>query len=281
MASLRSAHENAPAAEEPGNGGRRGTVQSVTRSIRLLEEIAESAEIGLTELTRRTGLRPSTVHRLLATLIECGYVVQGPHSNRYRLGHRVAALSGTIDERLARLRAAARPSLTELRDEYDETTNLSVLDGLNIVYVDQLASARAVRMFTRIGSRVPAYATGAGKAMLAFAPEAVRAELLAAGPYERFASNTITTPERLAEELERVRKRGYALDREEYDEGVACAAAPIFDHTGGAIGAISVSGPASRMYRMDLTHLAEQVAEGALRTSRELGHRAGDAGADA
>jgi IclR family acetate operon transcriptional repressor len=249
----------------------RGTVQSVVRSLRLLEEIAASAETGLIELTRRTGLSPSTTHRLLATLIECGYVVQGPSSNRYRLGHRVAALSGSIDDRLARLRAAAQPAMTKLRDAYDETVNLSVLDGLSIVYVDQLGSSRAVRMFTRIGSHVPAYATGAGKAMLAFSPDVLLEELYAAAPYEQFAPNTMTTAERLREEFERVRGRGYALDREEYDEGVVCVAAPIFNHAGG-LGALSVSGPASRMYRMDLSLIGEQVAAHGLEISRELGH---------
>jgi IclR family acetate operon transcriptional repressor len=228
----------------------------------------------LTELTRRTGLSPSTTHRLLATLIECGYVVQGPNSNRYRLGHRVAALSGSIDDRLARMRAAAHPWMSQLRDEYDETTNLSVLDRFNLVYVDQLASSRAVRMFTRIGSHVPAHATGSGKAMLAFAPDAVLAELYALAPYERYAPNTITTAERMREELERVRARGYALDREEYDEGVACVAAPIFNHAGAVQGAISLSGPASRMYRLDLTLAGEKVAELGLKVSRELGYGA-------
>jgi IclR family acetate operon transcriptional repressor len=249
----------------------RGTVQSVVRSLRLREEIAASAETGLIELTRRTGLSPSTTHRLLATLIECGYVVQGPSSNRYRLGHRVAALSGSIDDRLARLRAAAQPAMTKLRDAHDETVNLSVLDGLNLVYVDQLGSSRAVRMFTRIGSHVPAYATGSGKAMLAFSPDTLLDELYAAEPYEQFAPNTITTAERLREELERVRGRGFALDREEYDEGVVCVAAPIFNHSGG-LGALSVSGPASRMYRMDRTLIGEQVAAHGLEISRELGH---------
>jgi DNA-binding IclR family transcriptional regulator len=246
-------------------------VQSVARSLRLLEEIAASAETGLTELTRRTGLSPSTTHRLLATLIECGYVVQGPRSNQYRLGHRAAALSGSIDDRLARLRAAAHPAMSELRDRYDETTNLSVLDGLNLVYVDQLGSSRAVRMFTRIGSRVPAYATGAGKAMLAFADQSVLEDLYAQAPYEQFAPNTITTAERLRDELERIRARGYALDREEYDEGVVCVAAPIFSHAG-VTGALSVSGPASRMYRMDLTLAGEQLAASTLAVSRDLGH---------
>lgn len=251
----------------------RGTVQSVARSLRLLEEIAASAETGLIELTRRTGLSPSTTHRLLATLIECGYVVQGPSSNRYRLGHRVAALSGSIDDRLARLRAAASPSMTMLRDEYDETTNLSVLDRFNLVYVDQLGSSRAVRMFTRIGSHVPAYATGSGKAMLAFSPDSLLQEVYALAPYEQFAPNTITTADRLREELDRIRARGYALDREEYDEGVVCVAAPIFNH-GGILGALSISGPASRMYRTDLTLAGEKVAEYALQISRELGHSA-------
>jgi IclR family acetate operon transcriptional repressor len=251
----------------------RGTVQSVARSLRLLEEIAASAETGLIELTRRTGLSPSTTHRLLATLIECGYVVQGPSSNRYRLGHRVAALSGSIDDRLARLRAAASPSMTRLRDEYDETTNLSVLDRFNLVYVDQLGSSRAVRMFTRIGSHVPAYATGSGKAMLAFSADSLLEEVYALAPYEQFAPNTITSADRLREELERIRARGYALDREEYDEGVVCVAAPIFNH-GGVLGALSISGPASRMYRADLTLAGEKVAEYALEISRELGHSA-------
>ncbi|HWK26367.1 MAG TPA: IclR family transcriptional regulator [Solirubrobacter sp.] len=258
--------------QTPADDGRsRGTVQSVVRSLRLLEEIAASAEIGLIELTRRTGLSPSTTHRLLATLIECGYVVQGPSSNRYRLGHRVAALSGSIDDRLARLRAAAQPAMIKLRDAHDETVNLSVLDGLNLVYVDQLGSSRAVRMFTRIGSHVPAYATGSGKAMLAFSSDALQEELYAAEPYEQFAPNTITAAERLREELTRIRSRGYALDREEYDEGVVCVAAPIFNHAGG-LGALSVSGPASRMYRMDLSLIGEQVAAYGLEISRELGY---------
>ena len=264
-----AASDGEPTRAEDGRS--RGTVQSVVRSLRLLEEIAASAETGLIELTRRTGLSPSTTHRLLATLIECGYVVQGPNSNRYRLGHRVAALSGSIDDRLARLRAAARPSMSRLRDEYDETTNLSVLDGHNLVYVDQLGSSRAVRMFTRIGSHVPAYATGSGKAMLAFSPESLLEELYATEPYEQFAPNTVTSAERLREELERIRGRGYALDREEYDEGVVCVAAPIFNHAG-VLGALSVSGPASRMYRLDLALAGEQVAGAGLEISRELGY---------
>ena len=252
----------------------RGVVQSVVRSLQLLEAIAASAEVGLTELTRRTGLSPSTTHRLLATLVECGYVVQGPHSNRYRLGHRVAALSGSIDERLARLRAAAAPRMSRLSEEYDETINLSVLDRLDVVYVDQLPSSRAVRMFTRIGSHVPAYATAAGKAMLAFAPAALLEELYARAPYEQHGPNTITTAERMREELERVRARGYALDREEYDEGVVCVGAPIFTHGSGIGGAMSMSGPASRMYRLDLSHVGEQLVQSALAISRELGYDA-------
>ena len=123
--------------------------------------------------------------------------------------------------------------MTRLRDEYDETTNLSVLDHLNLVYVDQLAQLARGRMFTRIGSHVPAYATGSGKAMLAFSPESLLERAAAPSRYEQFAPNTITTSTACASELERVRGRGYALDREEYDEGVVCVAAPIFNHAAG------------------------------------------------
>jgi DNA-binding IclR family transcriptional regulator len=248
-------------------------VQSVVRSLRLLEEIAGSAEVGLADLARATGLRPSTAHRLLATLIECGYVTQSAYSSRYRLGRRVLGLAGAMENRLARLRAAARPCLEQLREEFDETTNLGVLDRFSLVYVDQLESSRAVRMFTRIGSSVPAFATGAGKAMLAFQPDTTVEELLAREPFQQLTPNTIATAARLREELERIRRRGYALDREEYEEGVVCVAAPIFGEGGEVQAAVSISGPAARMQRLDLADTGERLARATLETSRELGYK--------
>lgn len=247
-------------------------VQSVARSLALLEAVASESEVGLVELAQRTGLQPSTAHRLLSTLIECGYVVQNARTSRYRLGHKVVELTGSAEQRLRRLRAVVRPHLETLRDLTDETTNLVVLDRFNAIYVDQCESSRAVRMFAEIGRTVPAHASASGKAMLAFSTDGVVERLCARASLEALTSQTLTDPERLRLELARVRARGYAVDNEEFEEGVVCVAAPIFTSGGAVLAAVSVSGPAGRMHRRDLAGLGEAVAESMLSVSAELGY---------
>jgi DNA-binding IclR family transcriptional regulator len=252
-------------------------VQSVVRSFELLEAVAAADEAGLVELANRTGLQPSTTHRLLATLIECGYVVQDAQTSRYRLSLKVVELAGGPEHRTERLRTAVRPHLLAIRDATNETTNLCVLDRHTVVYVDQAESAHAVRMLTEIGRRVPAHACGAGKVMLAHQLPAMVASLMAREPFEPLTPHTLTTAAQLQIELERAHAHGYALDREEYEEGVACVAAPIFGPAGEVLAAVSVSGPTARLLRGDLGDLAELVLSHVQAISHELGHRPADA----
>lgn len=264
----------------PKQASHPAVVQSVVRSFELLEAVAAADEIGLVELAHRTGLQPSTTHRLLATLIECGYVVQNPQTSRYRLSHKVVELAGGPEHRIERLRIAVRPHLMAIRDATDETTNLCVLDRFTIVYVDQAESGRAVRMFSEVGRRVPAHACGAGKVMLAHQPPEVLEALIARAPLPALTSHTLTTVEELRVELRRARSRGYAVDREEFEDGVACVAAPILGPGDEVLAAISVSGPAPRLLRRDLAALGELVREHVAAVSRELGgHRMDAAGA--
>jgi IclR family transcriptional regulator, acetate operon repressor len=248
-------------------------VQSVARALELLELVASAGdEIALSELARRAGLQPPTAHRLLQTLAEREWVVQNPRTSRYRLSHKLLSLVGDIEARTARLRSLSRPHLEAIRDAADESTNLVVLDGLAAVYVDQVPSSRPMRMFTEIGGRVPAYASGAGKAMLAFQSPASARTLLARARLRPLTPHTLTDRDELQAELERARERGYALDNEEYEPGVVCVAAPILADDATALAAISVSGPAARIREIGLDALGARLVEHAHDISRELGY---------
>jgi DNA-binding IclR family transcriptional regulator len=247
-------------------------VQAVARAFGLLEALATRDEAGLVELARHVSLHPSTAHRLLASLIECGYAMQSPTTGRYRLGRKVLELASGSKARDSRLLAITRPHLEAIRATVDETTNLVGLDGLSAVYLDQVESRHAVRLFAEPGRRVPAHTSGAGKAMLAYQDGGLLDKLLATEPFERLTARSITTAAALREELTRVRRRGYALDNEEYEEGVSCVGAPIFDSLGDACAAISVSAPSVRLRRCGLAELGNLLARHAAEISRELGY---------
>jgi len=248
-------------------------VQSVARALDLLELVASGGdEIALTQLARQAGLQPPTAHRLVQTLVEKEWVVQNPRTSRYRLSHKLLSLVGDIEARTARLRAISRPHLESIRDASDESTNLVVLDGLAAVYVDQVPSSQPIRMFTEIGGRVPAYASGAGKAMLAHQAPGVTRALLTGADLRPLTSHTITDSDALEDELAVSRDRGYAFDNEEYQAGVLCVAAAILAEDATAVGAISVSGPAARMRALDPDALGGRLADHARAISRELGY---------
>ncbi|MEA2330100.1 MAG: IclR family transcriptional regulator, acetate operon repressor [Thermoleophilaceae bacterium] len=244
-------------------------VQSVGRSLDLLEAVA-SEELGLVALGERTGLRPSTAYRLLTTLMERGYVVRSASTGRFRLGHKLVELAATASRGSERVLSAAQPHLQQLRDATGETANLAVLDGLAIVYAGQAESSRAVRLFTTIGRRVPLHACAAGKAILAFSPPSLLDQVLEKGLI-RLTGHTLATRRELVDDLEATRRRGFAIDREEYEEGVVCVAAPILGPGGEAIGAASVSGPAPRVLERDLDATGDLVRTHTRQISQELG----------
>ncbi|WP_405589277.1 IclR family transcriptional regulator [Streptomyces sp. NBC_01190] len=221
---------------------RAGGVQSLERAFDLLERMADSGgEVGLSELSATSGLPLPTIHRLMRTLVACGYVRQQPN-RRYALGPRLIRL-GEGASRL--LGSWARPYLAELVDATGETANMALLDGDEVVYVAQAPSRHSMRMFTEVGRRVLPHSTGVGKALLADLPAGEVRALLARTGMPAATEHTITEPDLFIAELERIRDRGYAVDDNEQELGVRCLAVSVPDAPTAA--AISVSGPAGRL----------------------------------
>jgi IclR family transcriptional regulator, acetate operon repressor len=221
---------------------RAGGVQSLERAFGLLETMADAGgTIGLSQLAAEAELPLPTIHRLLRTLVDLGYVRQEP-SRQYALGPRLIRLGETSSRMLG---TWARPYLLDLVEGLGESANLAMLDGDLIVYVGQVQSRQSMRMFTEVGRAVSAHCTAVGKAILAGEdPAAVRA-LLARTGMEARTEHTITDPDTFLRDLAQVRERGYAVDDEEQELGVRCVAVAVPDAPSRI--AMSVSGPAPRM----------------------------------
>jgi IclR family transcriptional regulator, acetate operon repressor len=219
-----------------------GGVQSLERAFDLLERMADvGGEVGLSELSASSGLPLPTIHRLMRTLVACGYVRQQPN-RRYALGPRLIRL-GESSARL--LGTWARPYLARLVEETGETANMALLDGDEIVYVAQVPSKHSMRMFTEVGRRVLPHSTGVGKALLAHTPPHEVRALLARTGMPAATEKTITTPEGFLDALEQVRRTGYAMDDNEQEIGVRCLAVSVPNSPTAA--AVSISGPAGRV----------------------------------
>lgn len=251
-------------------------VRAVERAAAILELLRVSdGGASLVELAKGSGLAKPSVFRMVKTLESVGFVERVSGTERYRLGVRCLELGQAYLE-TTDLRSEAMPVLHRLRDEFDETVHLGVMDdGLRAVYLEKLETAHAIGlMMSRVGRTVPAYCTGMGKALLAYQAGDPISVLEQRGELVKYMPNTIFEPESLRNELAEIRERGYSIDFEEHEESVRCAAAPIMDFEGKVVGAISIAGPASRMPR-DLLEgkLAQAVVDAAWEVSRRIGAR--------
>jgi len=251
---------------------RRYVVAAVARALGILENVEGGVRgTGITELSRRLGLGKSTVHRLCATLEHHGYLVRDPGTGRYRLSMRGFQIGSHALDALD-LPARAMPALEALGAATEETVHLAVLDGADAIFIGKVEGPRPLRLYSQVGRRCPAHCTAVGKVLLAGAAPGRRAPA-AARPLKRYTAKTITSAADLERELEGVRRRGYATDDEEFEDGIRCIAAPIRDHRGRVVAAVSVSVPAGRLPRSRTAALTDQVVQTARRVSDGLGHR--------
>jgi DNA-binding IclR family transcriptional regulator len=247
-------------------------VKSVKRAIAVLRAFSlEEPELGVMELSRRLGTHKSTVSRLLATLEAGGLVSRNPETGRYRLGVGLLELGGLVVVH-ADLRQVARPLLSQLAQQTQETVDLAVRDGNEVINIEQAVPyGRRVLNIGWVGRRTPLHASSTGKILLAFLPEEELYALLQE-PLVRFTEHTVTDIQELHAQLELVRQRGYATGLEELETGLNAVAAPVHDHSGRVIAAVSMAGPSYRLSRQRiLEEVAEQVTNCAERISRVLG----------
>ncbi len=250
-----------------------GLTRSVHRALAVLEAIGGfDAEVGIVEVSERVELPVSTVHRLLVTLVYMGFVIQSPETGRYRIGIRAFELGNAFLKQI-HLPEVVRPVMRQMAHQAGETVNLAVRDGHAAVYIDQIDTDHILKLFTRTGTRVPLYCTGVGKVLLAGFADDELAAYLAGTEMTGRTPKTITTADRLQLEVRRVRTRRHAIDNEEFERGVRCVAAPIFDHRAETIAAISVSAPSQRLSDKELAGLLDLVDKAADRISTLLGAR--------
>lgn len=248
------------------------TVQSVDRTLAILDALGrEGTPMTLTALSAELKLNISTVHRLLSTLIVWGFVEQEIETGKYKLGIKAFEIGNAVFKNLD-LFKVAKPILKELVEKFNETVNLAVLDGREVVYINQIESKNVIKMMAKPGSRGPAHCTGSGKVLLSRLSNREIERLFAKRKFEKFTETTVGCVEELKKVLDEVRQLGYAIDREEIEVGVRCAAVPVYTYEGNLVAALSLSGPANRLsYDYLEETIVPELLESAEKISKSLG----------
>ncbi|TWP35453.1 IclR family transcriptional regulator [Leekyejoonella antrihumi] len=251
---------------EPGTKApRSGGVQSIERAFGLLETMTDhGGTMGLSQLSAESGLPLPTIHRLLRTLVDLGYLRQDTN-RQYILGPRLIRLGECASSTLG---VWARPHLESLVDELGESANLAMLDGDQIVYVAQAQSRRSMRMFTEVGRRVLPHCTAVGKAIMAQMPEHQVREILRRTGMPKHTPSTITDIDEFRKALIWAGEHGYAMDEGEQETGVRCVAVVVPDVPTRL--ALSVSGPASRMTEEVVERVVPLLTDAAAALARDL-----------
>jgi len=249
----------------------RYAIRSVDRAFDIIDVVAaRNGELGVDQIVAATGLPKTTAFRVLATLCGRRFLERDEATQTYRLGMGALIIGsralGDLD-----LRRAARSHLEQLMATTGETVHLSILSNDSALCIDKIDASRSMRMASFVGFLDPLHCSGVGKALLAFQDDATRAQLLDRMRLERHTAHTLTDRAALEAQIAEIRARGVAIDDEEIEEGLRCVAAPIHDHSGGVIAALSISGPITRVSEANLDGIAAAVRDCADAISRELG----------
>ena len=230
----------------------------ISKVLRILEALqGSSAGLGLKAICDLTGIHKSTAHRFLKHLEREGYLIR-TEAGAYLIGPRLSQMSARGNQG-ATLQAVARPILWELWKSTQETVNLAVLDQGTVLYVDVIESPHEFRLSSRVGTRRSLHVTALGKALAAFLPAELRESILSTIKFQPATPKTIMNLVQFRQELEKIRRQGYAVDDEEAVQGARCVSAPILNADREPIAAVSVSGPVTRVSPNQVAALAGAV----------------------
>lgn len=251
--------------------GKKQLIGSLTKGLIILEIMMQRDNVGVTEIAKALKINKSSAYRLLITLEERGFVKQDQISGKYSLGMKLAGFRTKILEGLD-IRDIGRPFLVKLTEETKESAALSMLQKDRVVVVEKNLSREPISANLYVGLVEPLHCTALGKVLLAFQPAEKQQRLIASISLERFTSNTIVDPDKLTEELAGVRKKGYAIDDEEYSVGMRCLAGPVFNSKGDIIAAIGISGPVTRLTINVVDYYAEIIKQVSQEFSSNMGY---------
>ena len=234
-------------------------IQVAERLFQVIECLAENCPMGIMDLSSQLGFHKSTTHRLVTSLQYMGYIRQDEESLKYALSLKFLEIGGKILEQ-TNMASLVHPSLKKLSEQTGETVHLVRREGTEAVYIDKVESnVSSIRMVSRVGSRIPLYCSGVGKALLAELPDQEIREIWNSSEIVSLTPYTVTKFQDLMERIGTVRKVGYAMDDEETEEGVRCIAVSIPDYHKEPVYALSISAPVSRMTDARIAELAVDV----------------------
>ncbi|HOA19835.1 MAG TPA: IclR family transcriptional regulator [Sedimentibacter sp.] len=246
-------------------------VQSIDRAVAILDCFSEEKkELKLSEISERLGLNKSTVHGIISTLKYHGFISQDEETQKYKLGIRFVQFGDLVINSM-NIRNAAVPVIDAVCEKIEETVHVAMLDGLDVVWIEKRECTKSIKTSTKIGARLPAYTTADGKIIICYQnKDKIKNYLPKRIP--QYTNNTITNKGEFIKKLEEMKKNGYAIDNEEYVEGLKCVAAPIFDHDGKVRFSLSTTGPAFRMNEERIKELIVIIKEAANEISQRIGY---------
>jgi IclR family transcriptional regulator, KDG regulon repressor len=249
-------------------------VPAVVRTLDILELFLDRRPLPAQEIVGRLELPPATVRELLDTLVARSYLVAEPgEPTRYRVGLRLFQLGSLFAEQLGLAREAERIT-ARVAEACDETVQVAILDGTDVVSIARAEGSRPVRMVSTLGHRLPAHCTSLGKVLLSGLDAAALDDRYPSGAQlSGMTGQSITSPAVLRAQLAEVRASGLAYDDCESNEAVHCVAAPVHDHTGAVVAAMSISVPTLRWSEDRREELTTLIRTGAATLSQRLGHQ--------